>query len=132
MFLFQHRLVRLAYPCYVSLTGRSLFCNRFACLGRNRFLLTGLPIIFKPLFLSRISSDQFRNSFSLLSDIFLFCRPVFWGESELYSFAVFCQGFFQNSFISLQSHPFFVLAVFDSETQLYASGRLSQGLFVLI
>jgi len=34
MFLFQHRLVRIIL-CHVSLTGRSLFCNRFARVGET-------------------------------------------------------------------------------------------------
>ena len=56
--------------------------------------MTGLSIIFKPVFLSRFLSDQFRNQFAIsLSDNSLVVHPVSWGESELYSFAVFCQGF---------------------------------------
>jgi len=36
--------------------------------------------------------------------------PVFWGESELYAFAFFCQGLFQNSlFVLLRSR--FVLSM---------------------
>jgi hypothetical protein len=80
--------------------------------------------------LSRILPGQFRNSFSIFSDWLPWCRPVFWGESELYAFAVFCQGTSRNSFGSFRSHPFSTLSVFDSETQLYAFGRMSQEVIV--
>jgi hypothetical protein len=70
-------------------------------------------VSFVKVFVGPISKLVFRNFF--LSDNSLVFHPVFWGESELYAFALFCQGLFRNSFVSFQSHSFFVLAVLDSE-----------------
>jgi hypothetical protein len=58
---------------------------------------------------------------TFLSDNFLDCHPVFWGESELYVFARFCQGIFRNSFGAFcWPQPFCISDFRDSETQLYA------------
>jgi hypothetical protein len=63
---------------------------------------------------------------TFLSDNSLVFAPVFWGESELYSFAVFCQGLFATNFrIRFQAR--FLVAVRDSEGVLYAPVQKSQG-----
>jgi len=84
---------------YCVSAGRSLVFYWSAGLARS-FLLTGLPIIFKPVLLSRVLPDQFRNSFLFPVWPLSLRSPVFWGEDELYSFAGFCQGYSQNSFFS--------------------------------
>jgi hypothetical protein len=100
--------------CFVSL---AVTLSQFlsVCPGAKPFLLTGWSIIFKPVFLSRLLLNQFRNQSAIfLSDNFLFFRA-----SAYYTHSSFSvKGFFETCLFLFSRIRFnasvFVSAVFDS------------------
>jgi hypothetical protein len=89
--------------------------------------MTGLSIIFKPVFLSRFLSDQFRNQFAIfLSDNSLVVCPAFLGRERIIFIRRFLSRLFSNQFANLFTISLCSIAIQDSEAQLYAPQQKSQ------
>ena len=120
-----------ALPC---VSGATLSILSSICLGGETVLADWLIYYIQ----DSLSVKDFVRPISkfvlFLSDNLDCCPPDFWAESELYAFAIFCQGFFRNSAAYLFSRPLVGACdrfVPDSEAQLYASRRMSQEVIVI-
>ena len=134
MFLFQHRLVRLQNLCLVSLTGRSLVCNRFA--GMGEIVLADWLTYYIQVSLSVKGFVRPISKFVLQSfcqTTLLFFTPFFGARANYMHSPFSVKGFFETRLFLFSRNRFSFCAVLDSEAQLYAYRQIeSRGICAIL
>jgi hypothetical protein len=97
MFLYQHRLVRINL-CHVSLTGRSLFCNRFARVGETVLADWLIYYIQVSLFVKEFFRPISKLVSFLCQTTSFFPTPFFGARANYMHSRLSVKGQFRNSF----------------------------------